>query len=120
MNKIRITVGEIFQSPLQNLSFVQYMANVNTAGKITAKSLMDLVTVLFTYAEEQEKKNEQYEANFREIEAILSKLVEQKVEAKTPDVPNGPMYSCDECDKTAKSELGLLSHKRSHLPKKEV
>jgi len=82
MNKLKNVIGEIFQSPMNNMSFVSYFQYVNTSGKVTAKSLMDTCTILLTFCDEQEGKNDLYESNFKEIESILIKLVEQKLEIK--------------------------------------
>ncbi len=132
MNNVRVAIGEVFASPMHNLSFVTYFSTLGVNGKITERSLLELITVLFTYVEEIEKKNEQYEANFKEIEAILSKLVYEKVETKQKgftkeeldtieddglDIPNVGNFLCDSCGKVAKSQLGLLSHKRTHTTK---
>lgn len=78
MQKVRTVVGDLFSAPMGNMNFVSYFQYVNTSGKITAKSLLDLSTALFIFAEEQEAKNEQYEANFKEIQEILVKLVEER------------------------------------------
>lgn len=80
MNTIKQAVSELFGSPMQNMSYVSYFRYVNEAGKITAKSLLELVTICLTYMDEQEKKNAQYEENFKEIEKILQKLVDDKEE----------------------------------------
>ena len=125
------------------MSFVSYFSYVNTAGKVTARSLMDVLTVVCTMVEEQEKKNEQYEANFKEIEQILQKLVEDKTSGDSEDAKEEIFYGtieegtkpievdvkalletrphyefkCEECGKDIMTRIGLLSHQRSHKPK---
>lgn len=80
MNKLRQVLGEFMGSPMQNMSYVEYFQYVNQAGKITQRSTLDLLTILYTYAEEQEKINERYEAQFTQIAGILEKLVDKKLE----------------------------------------
>lgn len=70
------------------MSFVSYFSYVNTTGKITARSIMEVCVVLLEFADQQEKKNEQFEANFKEIENILKKLVDKKVPQGTGSNPN--------------------------------
>ena len=108
MNKLRVAVSALFQSPIQDMNFVRYMQYVNEAGKITGKSFLDLHILTLTYLEEMEHKLELYESNFAEIKDILSKLVDKKVEEKVDD------NKCPSCDFTAKSKLGLISHMRTH------
>ena len=78
INKIREAVGTIFSTPMQTMSFPAFFAYLNEGGKITARSLMDMMAVTLTYCEEQEKKIEEYDANFKNIEEILEKLVDKK------------------------------------------
>ncbi len=134
MNTIRRSVEVLFESPIQNMSFVAYLSNVNSAGKITARSLMDLSTLCLTYIEELEKKNEQYEANFKEIEHILTKLVNNKTQSDKIDItPNNysetkntttetaivaPPFQCTTCSKAFTTKLALMGHGKTHLSKK--
>lgn len=124
MNAIRISVGNLFEAPVQNMSFVSYLAYVNTNGKITPRSLMDLITILLIHVEEQEKINEENKANFKDIEAILSKLVDKKLGNKVDEkeeelsMPHAdqlhPGFICDQCGKGVKTRLALAGHSRSH------
>lgn len=114
MNSIRISIGTYFQAPMQNMTFAEYFAYINTAGKISARSLMDMVVALATYTEAQEKKNEQYEANFKEIADVLAKLVDKKVEMPTTPSSSNPKFSCPVCDKEVSTKLALSGHMRSH------
>ena len=110
---------------MQNMSYISYFKYVNEGGKITARTLIDLCTVIFSYLEEQEKKNEQYEANFKEIEQILTKLVGEKTKlpqsiADKPldikEFENTDPNVCDfpNCGKSFTKSIALLGHKRSH------
>jgi len=143
MNSIRIIIGNVFSSEMGNMSFVRYFNYINEAGKVTARSLMNVVTVLLTFAEEQERKNEEYDNNFKEIEKILTKLTSEKL-AKPAIVKEkeiaGPIeptllttskeikidpvvnegFICKVCSKTCASKLGLISHSRSHSSKNVV
>lgn len=82
MNTLRQTISNLFEAPMQNMNFVSYFQYINTNGKITARSLMEIVCILATYVEEQEKINEKNEANFKDIETILAKLVDKKLDEK--------------------------------------
>lgn len=84
MNTIRIILGSYFQSPMSNMNFPAYFNYVNTAGKISARSSMDMDSIIFTAIEEQEKVNTQNEENFKQIFEILTKLV------KTPSAGGEP------------------------------
>lgn len=124
MNPVREIIGNVFQSPMQNMSFVAYFSYVNESGKITARSVMDTQAVVLTILEAQEKKNAEFEANFKEIEAILQKLVGKKVEEvvkpieppielKQEVIPEKP-FVCPECGKSFKVKVALAGHQRSH------
>lgn len=118
------------------MSFPAYFNYLNEAGKITARSTIDTVTIMLTFIEEQEKVNEQNKQDFKEIEKILTKLAEKKVEEYKTDAPVvdetvdteefekapesiNPTFSCPTCGKEVKSELGLKGHMRSHKEKPE-
>lgn len=77
---IREVVATLYQQPINDMTFVRYFSFLNESGKITARSLMDGLIIAYTFIEELEAKNESYEGNFREIESILHKLVEDKME----------------------------------------
>lgn len=135
MNNVRTIVGNIFQSPVQTMSYPAYFSYINEAGKVTARSLMDCVAVLFTVLEEQEKQLAQHEQNFQDIEEILQKLVAQRAQSKsTAEVlksvvaeverenkieekpVESPIFACDVCPKTFTAKVALAGHKRSHKP----
>lgn len=86
MNSLRVAIGNLFESPMGKMSYISYFQYINTGGKLTARSLMETCTIILTYMEDQEKKLQQYEANFKEIETILSKLVDKKVSKETIEV----------------------------------
>lgn len=135
MNKIRHTVEALFASPIQDMTFVSYMSYINSSGKITAKSILDLCIVALVHLEEQEKKNEQYEANFKEIESIFSKLLAEKdkkeivsteslntqefegISLSKYDDTVEATFRCDVCSKEVKTKLALAGHMRSHKGK---
>lgn len=125
MNTLRQTISTLFEAPMQGMSFVAYFQYINTNGKITARSLMEIVCILATYAEEQERINEKNEANFKEIESILAKLIDKKLDEKVDEKPiqEDPMskaineaygYNCATCGKTLSTKLALAGHSRSH------
>lgn len=87
MNDLRLIIGNLFEAPMGRMTMVSYFEYINSSGKLTARTLMEICTVILTFLEEQQRKNDQYEANFLEIEKILSKLVNQKVENKQEEVP---------------------------------
>ena len=140
---IRIILGEYFQSPMSNMNFPAYFNYVNTAGKITARSTMDLITILSTALEEQEKINVENEENFKTIFEILTKLVKQdanltkepisepsspeekeledalpKSIKKTPEFKLTPnSLKCGVCGKVCKNKFGYNGHMTSHQSK---
>lgn len=138
MNNARTILSDLYQSQVHpKETIVNYFYRLNEAGKINGdkKSIVDIPAVLFTLVEEMEKKIEVYDANFKEIESILSKLVDKKmsdkpvagfrqVEYNTNDIDRDLLIKegeteentlkCPICKKVAKSKLGLQSHKRSH------
>lgn len=129
MNLIRIVVGDLFQSPMARMSYPAYLNYVNTSGKITARSLMDLHTIVLTFLEEQEKVNLQNEENFKTIFEILAKLVKDmpnKVEEPISTPSQAPQavekqlnpLECKVCGKVLKNTFGYKGHIRSHQPKK--
>ena len=85
MNSIRIAIGELFQSSMSTMNFPSYIAYVNTSGKITSRSMMDLDTVILTFLEAQEKINQQNEENFVQIFEVLAELVKEKTPYKVVD-----------------------------------
>lgn len=130
MNDLRLTISNLFETPIQNMTYVAYFQFVNSSGKITARSLMDLVTILLTHAEEQERKMNQYDQNFVDIEEILAKLVDNKVVEKVDEPPPVPRedattkatneafgFNCATCGKTLSTKLALAGHSRSHKSK---
>lgn len=130
MNKIRVVIGGYFQSPMSNMNFPAYMNYVNTAGKITARSTMDLATIMFTVLEEQEKINEQNEENFKQIFEILAKLVNPDVSQKIEQPilePSSPLqaqktpeiFKCEICGQQFGYNLTLAGHlrRKDHQPK---
>lgn len=102
------------------MTFVAYFNYLNTAGKITAKSLLDTQVVVLSYVEELEKKNEEYEANFKEIESILTKLVEKKVDVDIDSPVSKEAFPCPICGKVLSSNLALAGHSRTHKSPKVV
>lgn len=104
MNSIRDAVGAIFQSPMNQMSFPAYFAYVNTAGKVTSRSMMETIMVCLTYLEEQEKQ--------------IKELKERKDDTFVgtgswmPKEQDG--YSCPICQKVLKNDFGLKGHMRSH------
>lgn len=85
MNKARTILESLYQSQVHpKETIVNYFYRLNEAGKINGdkKSIVDIPAVLFTLVEEMEKKIEVYDANFKEIESILGKLVDEKLSNK--------------------------------------
>lgn len=95
---------------------------------------MDIITILLTVVEEQEKQLISNEQKFKDIEAVLLKLVEKKVGDKKEnkndftslEIKGGyevdgkhvideeaKGHICIECGKKAASKAGLASHARS-------
>jgi len=55
---IRNKVGEYFGVPMGEVKTPIYMANMNEAGKITARSLLDLMTIIIEDIDELQNKEE--------------------------------------------------------------
>lgn len=133
MNNVRIIIGELFQSSMSNMSFPAYFNYVNTSGKITARSLMELDSVILTLLEAQEKVNQQNEENFKQIFEILAKIVEEKKEPEhtnnklskndvvsiieKPTEKTQDSFRCATCDKVFTHKVALSGHSRSHKVK---
>lgn len=145
MNSIRIIVGEVFQSPMSDMNFPAYISYVNTAGKVSPRSMLELEAVMLVILEQQEKINQQNEENFKQIFEILAKLttefkriVEQPVQVPTDEavfigqlkkqfekdqaekkesVPTDKPLICPECKKEFGTNLALMGHQRSHKKK---
>ena len=121
---IRESLTLAFGTPIQNMSFPAYFAYLNTGGKITQRSLMDILTVLCEQLDERQKTEELYNQNFKDIEVILVKLV--KKEQPTNDIASSPtppevyQFTCATCNKPLKTKLALAGHSRSHTPKPVV
>lgn len=47
---------------------------MNQSGKLTARSMMDMLSMLFIYVEQLEEVVREHQSNFEEIEGILVKL----------------------------------------------
>lgn len=75
MKQVREVVSIIFDAPMRDMTYVEYFGYINTGGKITARSLLDLATVLFTFVEEQEKINAKNQAF---IDSLQPKAPEEK------------------------------------------
>lgn len=123
MQPIRKVVSIIFDIPMQNMNYVSYLKYVNEGGKFTARSVMDILSSVLTFLEGQEKKNVQYEANFEEIEKVLTKLVGEKTALPVTDSSDNVQISnkedtniCDfpGCGKSFSKTIALIGHKRSH------
>lgn len=127
MNTIKKAIGSLFGLPVQDMSFPSYFQYVNERGKITARSLLDMMTIVLTELDEQEKRNAQYEESFKEIENILEKIVtggNNIVITKVEDIPEFlsashkivevETYTCDTCRKGFTTKIALSGHKRSH------
>lgn len=123
---IREALTLAFGTPIQNMGFPAYFSYLNTGGKITQRSLMDILVVLCEQLDEQQKTLEAYKQNFKDIEAILTKLVEKK-EYKAPQfepltykgVPEiaDETFICATCNKPLSTKLALAGHSRSHKVK---
>ena len=93
MNRVRDVISNVFQAPMANMSFVHYFNYINETGKLTPRSLMEVCVVILTFLEEQEKKNELYEANFNNIMEILNKLTQKEapIETSKESLPIEPL-----------------------------
>ncbi len=135
MNKIRTIISAIYQSPMQDMTFPDYFKYVNEGGKVTPRSLLEVQSAILTYIEEQEKINEINENTFKDVEEVVTKLVNKtttskdidltdyKVEHKksisSPEPPESvdPVFSCPECGKTFTTQLALTGHSNTHKKK---
>ena|SRR3990167_7449121 len=81
---IRDSLSRHFGTPMQAMGFPQYLSYLNSAGKITQRSLLELLIILCEQVEAEEKRKEQYEKNFKDIEDILVNLL--KTEANIVNI----------------------------------
>lgn len=116
MNTVRIILGEYFQSPMGTMNFPAYFNYVNTAGKITARSSMDILIVICTALEEQEKINAQNEEDKKQIFEILAKLVKAEVPEKVEESISEPSGSIQEQKFEGLEQLPADSWKTSIHP----
>lgn len=72
--------------PMDGMNYVEYLQRANTAGKVTSRSILEVLMIVCTALEEQEARNVQNEANFAQIEEILKKLIAKN---GTPTSPLG-------------------------------
>lgn len=93
---------------MSRMNFPAYFQYVNTAGKVSARSLMEIEAVILTILEEQEKINLQNEENFKQIFEILAKLVkkEPNIEPTKPS-DNPKTAGIEESGTTSKEALRL-------------
>lgn len=55
MNNLRKQVEQLFGLPAMKMPWSLYLAQLNEAGKLTARSIMDILTIVLTTLEEHEK-----------------------------------------------------------------
>ncbi len=53
---LRQQVEQLFGLPAMKMSWSLYLAQLNEAGKLTTRSIMDIMTIVLTVSEEQEEK----------------------------------------------------------------
>lgn len=125
---IRIILGEYFQSPAGSMNFPSYFNYINTAGKHTARSMMDLEAIFSAAIEEQERQNIENAENFKQIFEILAKLVKDLSAPKAADEVSvsglppthsqeSAAFKCEVCGKELSTKLALAGHSRSHKDK---
>lgn len=109
------------------MTLPRYFEYLNAAGKMSSRAVQEVMAIMCVYLEEQEKRNEQYEADFKQIAEVLAKLVDKKIEAPVIDKPVdlkefeknayvNPLV-CITCGKECATSFGLQAHQRSHKPK---
>lgn len=67
---IRERVETLFGLPAMKMPWSLYIAQLNEAGKLTARSIMDIMTVVLTSLEEQEQKIKDIELLTQRIETV--------------------------------------------------
>jgi hypothetical protein len=114
IRNIRVIIGEVFKSPMSHMNYPQYFQYINTTGKITARSLMEVEAVILTFLEEQEKVNLQNEENFKQIFEILAKIVNNEVSLATTTPVEAP--------KTVETEMSstILPDSKELLRQKRI
>jgi hypothetical protein len=55
---LRDKVSALFGLPIRDTSYRLYLASMNESGKITARSLLDLMTIVLETLDEMEKKDQ--------------------------------------------------------------
>jgi len=56
LTTIRERVEQLFGLPAMKMPWSLYLAQLNEAGKLTARSIMDIMTIVLTSMEEQEEE----------------------------------------------------------------
>lgn len=83
-----------FGVPIQNMTFMGYLSYLNSNGKISQRSLLDLLILICEQVENQEKREAQYIQNFKDIEDILKGLVSaSQMTLKIPESDEMPPVS---------------------------
>lgn len=141
MNPIRTIISEYFQAPMQQMSFPAYFQYSAINQKMTERIRQDLLIVLLSAVDEMEKTHRHYEDNFREIEEILTKLVQKQqqkeasveelkaalqvlpkiaqTQAVSGDTTHVGPYICSVCQKSFTHKIALIAHSRIHAVKKD-
>lgn len=124
MVRIREILGTFFGSSMGKMTFPQYLSYVNSAGKITARSTMEILAVVCTVLENQETINDQNNENFKQIFDLLTKMVNEKpkIEYNPPPMEVKdiviPIVTCPYCARVFKSRHQLDGHIKYTCDKK--
>lgn len=80
--KIRRKIEDLFGLPAMNMNWAYYMAQLNEAGKITAKSTLDMIIVILTSIESMEENisnNKLLTESLKKPEPVIVPVIEPEV-----------------------------------------
>lgn len=88
---LRQLVSQLFGLPAMNMPWSLYISTLNEAGKLTARSIMDIMVVLLTIVEEYEERLNSQDTRLAELtkpqaENISVELPQYTVPSPTPEV----------------------------------
>jgi hypothetical protein len=86
---LRNKIEELFGLPAMKMPWTLYLAQLNEAGKLTARSIMDIMTVVLGVLEEQEEKIKDLESLYQHPTQTISTEPTITTPNSTTTIPTG-------------------------------